>query len=96
MLRVRRGKTYDLRPLVETLVFDSERAVLRMRLAARQGAFGRPEEVLQALGLDPAQALAVRTELVLLAAGAAPSKGTVPDVDGDSSRSSLKRATPAA
>jgi radical SAM-linked protein len=63
--RVRRSKTYDLRPLVEMLEYDSGRSVLRMRLAARPGAVGRPEEVLQALGLDPAQALAVRTELVL-------------------------------
>jgi radical SAM-linked protein len=65
--RVRRGKTYDLRPLVEGLEYDADRSCLRMRLSARQGAVGRPEEVLQALGLDPAQAVAVRIELVLAA-----------------------------
>ena len=63
--RVRRGKTYDLRPLVEALEFHPDRSLLRMRLSAREGAVGRPEEVLQALGCEPQQALAVRTELVL-------------------------------
>jgi len=48
--RERRGKAYDLRPLVETLVLDGQ--TLRMRLAARDGATGRPEEVLDALGLS--------------------------------------------
>jgi hypothetical protein len=64
---VRRGKTYDLRPLVEALEFDPDRSLLRMRLSAREGAAGRPEEVLQALGCEEQQALAVRTELVLTA-----------------------------
>jgi radical SAM-linked protein len=67
LTRTRRGKTYDLRPLVEALEYDPSRSVLRMRLSAREGAAGRPEEVLQALGLEPEQALAVRTELVLVA-----------------------------
>jgi radical SAM-linked protein len=65
--RERRGKSYDLRPLVETMEYDPVQSILRMRLSARQGAVGRPEEVLQTLGLDSAQALAVRTELVLQA-----------------------------
>ena len=63
--RMRRGKIYDLRPLVEALEYDSDGAMLRMRLTARQGAAGRPEEVLHALGLNSAEALAVRTGLVL-------------------------------
>jgi radical SAM-linked protein len=50
--RERRGKAYDLRPLVESLSLDG--SSLHMRLAARDGATGRPEEVLAALGLtDP-------------------------------------------
>lgn len=55
--REKRGKTYDLRPLIEHLAVEpgSEApVVLSMRLAAREGATGRPEEVLLALGHDPA------------------------------------------
>jgi radical SAM-linked protein len=54
--RERRGKAYDLRPLIETLessMDDDEGISLVMRLAARPGATGRPDEVLLALGLDP-------------------------------------------
>ena len=63
--RSRRGKSYDLRPLIETLAFDEGQSSLRMCLSAHEAAVGRPEEVLDALGLDPTHALAVRTELVL-------------------------------
>lgn len=50
--RERRGKAYDLRPLVESLFLEGQ--ILHMRLAARDGATGRPEEVLAALDLtDP-------------------------------------------
>jgi radical SAM-linked protein len=62
--RRRRGKDYDLRPLIENLTLssgDDEKPVLEMRLAAREGATGRPDEVLQALGLDP---LAARIERI--------------------------------
>ena len=72
--RIRRGKTYDLRPLVLGLSYDAERSVLEMRLLAQEGAAGRPEEVLDALGLDPARAVAVRTGLVL----GAPTSGNRP------------------
>jgi radical SAM-linked protein len=51
--RERRGRPYDLRPLVEHLSIDSMEAgtvTLRMVLSARPGATGRPEEVLDALG----------------------------------------------
>ncbi|HEX9675990.1 MAG TPA: TIGR03936 family radical SAM-associated protein [Anaerolineales bacterium] len=55
--RERRGKSYDLRPLVEGLMLETreraERPRLVMQLAAREGATGRPEEVLLELGLDP-------------------------------------------
>ena len=66
--RSRRGKDYDLRPLLLSLeaVLDSSGApCLRMRLAAREGATGRPEEVLLALGLDPHLARIARTRLIL-------------------------------
>lgn len=61
--RVRRDKPYDLRPLIESLVFENN--VLGMRLAAREGATGRPEEVLAALNLDAAQAKYHRTQLIV-------------------------------
>ena len=55
--RERRGKSYDLRLLVEGLALEigerAERPRLVMQLAAREGATGRPEEVLLELGLDP-------------------------------------------
>jgi radical SAM-linked protein len=63
--RQRRGKDYDLRPLVETLEVAPGGRELRMQLAAREGATGRPEEVLLALGLDPTRALIRRTRLIL-------------------------------
>lgn len=67
ILRERRGKPYDLRPLVESLeVIPGEQPLLRMRLAAREGATGRPEEVLQALGQDPAGYRVERLKLFLL------------------------------
>lgn len=56
LLRTRRGKSYDLRPLIESLEIseaDDDDVTLVMRLAARPGATGRPEEVLLALDLDP-------------------------------------------
>ncbi len=52
----RRGKQYDLRPLIEYCSIeqqpDSEIACLRMTLSARPGATGRPEEVLRVLEID--------------------------------------------
>ena len=53
--RERRGKMYDLRPLIEELrVLESDDPMLQkifMRLTAREGATGRPEEVLDVLGI---------------------------------------------
>jgi radical SAM-linked protein len=48
--RERRGKIYDLRPLIEELRLVSDDRIF-MRLAAREGATGRPEEVLDVLGI---------------------------------------------
>jgi radical SAM-linked protein len=67
VVRERRGKTYNLRPLIEELKFESMNdgfAQLRMRLSARESATGRPDEVLLALGLDPFAARIERTELI--------------------------------
>jgi radical SAM-linked protein len=67
--RERRGKTYDLRPLIESLEFHpgqgSIPSRLLMRLAAREGATGRPEEVLAALGIPLETARIERTRLIL-------------------------------
>ena len=49
--RERRGKAYDLRPLIEELEGVSENKIF-MRLSAREAATGRPEEVLDALGIE--------------------------------------------
>lgn len=61
--RERRGKKYDLRPLIESLALEGQ--VLRMRLAAREAATGRPEEVLDALGLAERQTAVHRARLFI-------------------------------
>jgi radical SAM-linked protein len=66
--RKRRERAYDLRPLIEGLRLSVTPAAglsLWMRLASREGATGRPEEVLLALGIDPAVARIRRTRLLL-------------------------------
>ncbi len=62
--RERRGKFYDLRPLVEVLTVDAETSTLQMKLTAREGATGRPDEVLTALGIEPEYARVERTRLI--------------------------------
>ncbi|HMU91936.1 MAG TPA: TIGR03936 family radical SAM-associated protein [Anaerolineales bacterium] len=62
--RERRGKFYDLRPLIEALTADIESSTLQMTLAAREGATGRPDEVLTALGIEPEYARVERTRLI--------------------------------
>ncbi len=75
--RTRRGKPYDLRPLIERLqVCDAQS--LEMRLAARGGATGRPDEVLLALGVDPLSARVHRTALILAENGAAGLPPSIP------------------
>lgn len=66
--RVRREKAYDLRPLIETLEragSDERGHILHMRLTAREGATGRPEEVVAALGADVARARYHRAQLII-------------------------------
>jgi radical SAM-linked protein len=65
--RERRGKFYDLRPLIEKLDIIAEadgKNWLQMKLAARDGATGRPEEVLSALGIEPEYTRVERTRLI--------------------------------
>jgi radical SAM-linked protein len=61
--RERRGKTYDLRPLIEALELLSEGKIF-MRLSAREGATGRPEEVLDMLGIAFEGTRIERTRLI--------------------------------
>lgn len=65
--RERRGKAYDLRPLIEFMEIRTDttanRLGLFMRLATREGATGRPEEVVAALGYDPFAVRIIRTRL---------------------------------
>lgn len=61
--RVRRGKAYDLRPLIEKLELDSADNIM-MRLTARQAATGRPEEVLDELGIAMEDVKIERTGLI--------------------------------
>jgi radical SAM-linked protein len=70
LLLDRRGRRYDLRPLIEGLWLaeqDGEDVLLQMELAARQGATGRPEAVLQTLGMDESFARYHRSRLIIKA-----------------------------
>lgn len=66
--RERRGKPYDLRPLIESLeaapADGSGKWRILMRLSAREGATGRPEEVLSALEIPSESARVERTRLI--------------------------------
>ena len=65
----RRGKNYDLRPLIEGLTLLPPDAAgpnrLWMCLAAREGATGRPEAVLEALGIPVESTRIERTRIIL-------------------------------
>ncbi len=64
----RRGKRYNLRPLIEELRLEEARGdevVLGMQLSARPGATGRPEAVVDVLGMGDAFARYTRTALIL-------------------------------
>jgi len=63
--RERRGKTYDLHPLIEGLRVEPDGS-LCMKLSLRPGATGRPEEVLNALDLDCQAAKTIRDNLEIL------------------------------
>lgn len=67
-MRERRGKVYDLRPLVLDLVVlpdDDGGWCLKMDLSLLPGRTGRPDEVLEVLGVDPLSTRIQRTALVL-------------------------------
>lgn len=66
--RERRGKGYDLRPLIESVEAEAGQGSvenrIRVRLSARQGATGRPEEFLAALDIPLEAARIERTRLI--------------------------------
>jgi len=68
--RERRGKKYDLRPLIEGLSLTPDPSPwgrggkIFMRLTAREGATGRPEEVLDELGIPLEICRVERTALI--------------------------------
>ncbi len=68
--RFRRNKPYDLRPLVEQASLqpcdDEGKSRLRIQLAARDGATGRPEELLDELGIKFETTLVHREQLLLM------------------------------
>jgi radical SAM-linked protein len=70
VMRDRRGKVYNLRPLVQTLSIEpagaDRAAVIRSRLQATEAGTGRPDELAAALGLDPAAVKIKRTKLLFL------------------------------
>ncbi len=62
IVRTRREKEYDLRPLIEAMDLLDGKIV--MKLAAREGATGRPEEVLDMLGIAFEDTRIERTSLI--------------------------------
>jgi len=65
IIRQRRGKSYDLRPLIlELRVNNKGPELIQMRLNAQEGNTGRPEEVLLALEIQPENTHIERTQLV--------------------------------
>lgn len=65
-MKERRGKQYDLLPLIESLNLDHQDGnKLEMTLAARPSATGRPEEVLDALGIALQDTAITRKALIL-------------------------------
>lgn len=67
-MRERRGKPYDLRSLLISLTLDpsTQPAIITMQLSALPGATGRPEEVLDELGISPFSVDVVRTDMILI------------------------------
>lgn len=67
LFRNRRGKEYDIRPLIieSSISSEDEKPILHLKLKALQGATGRPDEVLSALNLDPSAARIIREKTYL-------------------------------
>jgi len=58
IIRNRRNKDYDLKPLIEKFSFSHDQdlnTIMNIQMAARDSAMGRPDEVVEALGIDSDQ-----------------------------------------
>lgn len=67
--RIRRNKPYDLRPLIENismLPMTNGTQGLRVQLSAREAATGRPEELLDELGIKLENTRVHREKLILI------------------------------
>lgn len=68
LIRERKGKRYDLRPLILDLAVahsDPSSCILKTTLSLLPGATGRPDEVLHALDISPLQASICREQIFL-------------------------------
>ena len=66
LIRERKGKSYDLRPLIKSLESDqSNPNIIHMTLSNLPGATGRPDEVLAALGIPILGTRISRKEIIL-------------------------------
>ncbi len=68
IMRERRGKTYDMKPLIEKWncgTDDEGRVFIRVQMAARDSAMGRPDELAAALDFDPFEIKIVRLKYLL-------------------------------
>lgn len=69
LIRTRKNKEYDLRPLIQSLSVKQTGSKIQeilMTLTTLPGATGRPDEVLYALDIQPELARICRTEIILL------------------------------
>jgi radical SAM-linked protein len=68
-IRTRKGKEYDLRPLIQELCLIQQdlpgTTVLEAKLSMLPGATGRPDEILDALGIPPLEAMINREKILL-------------------------------
>jgi radical SAM-linked protein len=64
LMRARNDKSYDLRPLILDLVVESEGRLIAQLVTGEKGT-GRPDELVNALGLDMTETHAHRRRLVL-------------------------------
>ncbi|MBI9047426.1 MAG: DUF2344 domain-containing protein [Anaerolineaceae bacterium] len=69
IIRTRRNKEYDLRPLIESIEThqENDQLFLKLRLTAQASATGRPDEVLLALQIDPHAVNIDRSRIILQA-----------------------------
>lgn len=69
LTRTRKGKDYDLRPLIHELCLVQQElpgmTILETKLSMLPGATGRPDEILDALGITPLGAMINREKILL-------------------------------